>query len=240
MNSPTPEYLSETVAAYAIDAGYQKLRREGYSITRRAFQKAREQLIAEGLEPKQRSVWNAKTTAIARALIAEGKTSRQIAKETGTSTKQVYDLCHRLGMSLTLGRCPKTRSLPDRDRLAALYAENSIARVAALMNVSPKVASRWIKAYGLVRNEKTKAQRQVARVPFERRKRGLGFAAAPSPVPNETGPVAEAARYLRQQGYANVYRRGRDEWQVGSRVCSEADMLARVDEMKARRERMRA
>jgi len=237
MTRPTPEYLIEVMTQCATEPGFQRLRREGYTMSRSQYRDERTRLIGES-RIKQRRVWSAESTEQARQLAAEGKTARQIAKATGTSPKQVYDLLHRLGVAMKLGRAPINRSLPDRDRLAELYAGNTMAKVASIMGVPAKVVSRWIKAHGLEREAPVKVQRHIARPRLERRKLGLAFASAPVPPPTETGPLADAARYLRQQGYANVYRRGRDEWQVGSRPMSEQDMLARVDEMKARRLRL--
>lgn len=236
---PTPEYLAETMTKYGTDAGYHKLRREGFDLPRSACAKVRKQLVEQGIV-KRHTRFNDEQVAKAREMATAGKPSHEIGKALGASAKQIWDLCNRYDIPLKRG--PSLLSLPDREKFNAVYQTCSIARAAEIFGVSTKTGSRWVKALGLVRQTTAKIEKRMtpkALNPLKpRRKRGYTYTATPITTPTETGPLADAARYLRQQGYANVYRRGRDEWQVGGRVMREQDMLARVDEMKARRARM--
>lgn len=237
--TPTPEHLIETMTKYGTDAGYHHLRREGYDIPRSVCAKARRQLVDQGIV-KRYTRFSDEQVAKVRELAAGGKPSQEIGKKIGATPKQIWDLCNRYDIALKKG--PSFLSLPDRDKFNAVYQTCSIAKASEIFGVSPQTGGRWVKALGLVREPTQKVEKRTTKKAVQRvdrrRKFGVSFAQTPIAPPTETGPLADAARYLRQQGYANVYRRGRDEWQVGSRVMSEKDMLARVDEMKARRARL--
>lgn len=239
MNKPSAEYLTQVMTQHGTDAGFQKLRREGYDVPRSVCAKVRRELFQQGVV-KRYTRFNDEQVAKVRELAAEGKPSHEIGKVIGATPKQIWDLCNRYDIPLKKG--PSFISLPDRDKFNAVYQTCSIAKASEIFGVSPQTGGRWVKALGLVRERTQKVEKRVTPkdIRATRAKRQCGFTYTPTPVtpPTETGPLADAARYLRQQGYANVYRRSRDEWQVGARVMLESDMLARVDEMKARRARM--
>lgn len=234
-NRPTPEYLIETMTAYSYEAGHKKLIGEGYTISRRECRNIRSGLIADGVAVV-RGAYTEEKCDIVRKMAAQGKTSSKIGEAIGATARQVYDLCYRLNVPLKKG--PRVIPLPDRDAFNAVYQKCSIAKAGEAFGVSPKVAQLWVKAFGLTRESSTALEKRAVVLRMAQRRKGVSFVQSIGPSSNEAGPVADAARYLRQQGYSNVYRRSVKEWQVGARVMLEADMLARVDEMKARRARM--
>jgi len=231
-NRPTPEYLTETMTQYAAEVGYQILRREGYDIGRNECQRVRNQLIQQGVVKSR--FWNEERINQVRALIGEGKTGIQIAEIVGASTTSLYDLLHRQRMIVSKPNLPP----PPREEFEAIWLASNNVATAEHYNVGKKLVARWVRHYGLKRPKREKKPR--IRPSQAKRKFGVTYTPVAITAPTETGPLADAARYLRQQGYANVYRRGRDEWQVGSRVMLESEMLARVEEMKARRQRLSA
>lgn len=230
MTRPTPEYLTETMTRYASEAGYQKLRREGYIVPRSECQYIRNKLIREGVVKSRK--WSEESIEKIRALAEEGKSGIEIAKIMGVSTSSLYDLFYKHRISTHKPQTPP----PPRDEFAEIWLASTGVATAQHFKVTEKLVTRWARYYGLKRPPREKKPR--IRPSQAKRKFGVTYTPTPVTTPTETGPLADAARYLRQQGYANVYRRGRDEWQVGGRVMREQDMLARVDEMKARRARM--
>lgn len=238
MTKPSQTMLRTVMAANATNEGYLKLREMGYTMSRQVCRDMRNQLRSEGEVKYQRSKWTAERIVEVRKMVAERKSSSHIAFEFDTTPKRVYDLCHRLGIPLTKGA--PIKSLPNREKLDAVYQANSIARTAEVFGVSVKTASRWITTHGLKRDEPIEPiRRTVAASPPRAPMRNACYRPADLPPP-ETGPAADAARYLRYVGYANVYRRSDKEWWVGRGPMAEADMIARAEEVRARKERLRA
>ncbi len=232
MTRPTPEYLIEVMTQCSINTGHQRLKSEGYQIGRDECQRVRKRLICQGVVKTR--TWTDERIDRVRALVADGKKGVEIAAILGVSTTALYDLFYKQRIIVSKPKAPP----PPRDELEAIWLASNNVATADHYNVGQKLVARWVKHYGLKRPKTEKKPR----IRPSQAKRNCGFTYIPTPVtpPTETGPLADAARYLRQQGYANVYRRGRDEWQVGAKVMSEKDMLARVDEMKARRQRLSA
>lgn len=231
-NRPTPEYLTKTMTQYATEPGYHKLRNEGYSVPRSECQYIRNKLISEGAVKSR--TWPEERINQVRALVAEGKTGIEIAKTMGVSTSSLYDLFYKHRISTHKPQTPP----PPREEFAEIWLGSTGVATAQHYNVTETLVTRWARHYGLKRPKPQKKPR--IRPSQAKRKFGVTYTPVAITTPTEIGPLADAARYLRQQGYANVYRRSPLEWQVGSRVMTEADMLARVDEMKARRQRLSA
>lgn len=230
MTRPTPEYLIEVMTQHAGEVGYQILRREGYDIGRNECQRVRNQLIHEGVIKTR--FWTDERIEQVRALVGEGKTGTEIAEIMGATRTSLYDLLYRQRIIVSKPKLPP----PPKDEFEAIWLASNNVATAEHYNVGKKLVARWARHYGLKRPKREKKPR--IRPSQAKRKFGVTYTPTPMAPPTETGPLADAARYLRQQGYANVYRRGRDEWQVGARVMLEKEMLARVDEMKARRARL--
>lgn len=230
MNRPTPEYLIETMKQYSINIGHQKLRSEGYQISRDECQRVRKRLICQGVIKTR--FWTDERIEEVRTMASKGTSGVEIAKIIGVSTTSLYDLFYKQRIIVSKPLTPP----PPLDEFAPIWLASTNVATAEHYNVGERLVARWARHYGLKRPKPEKKPR--IRPSQAKRKFGVSYTATPITPPTETGPLADAARYLRQQGYANVYRRGRDEWQVGSRPMSEKDMLARVDEMKARRARM--
>lgn len=233
MNKPSAEYLTHVMTQHGTDAGYHQLRREGYDISRSVCGKVRRDLVKQGAVSNPRDAWSDDRLDKVRDLAAKGCTAAAIAHELGTTKFAIHAVCQSRGIMLRKGN---TIDMPPIDKVEATFHKfSSMTAAANSLGICEHTFRRWVKHYNIKRVVTEKPP-----LAPRRSKRQCGFTYTPTPVtpPTETGPLADAARYLRQQGYANVYRRGRDEWQVGAKVMSENDMLARVDEMKARRARL--
>lgn len=248
MTEPTPEYLIETMRCHSEKDGYQKLRQEGYDVTQRQCVRIRRELRLSGKVVDTRQVWTDEMIEEVRRLAADAVKAEDIGKAMGRSTEQVYTLVRRLRIPLNknhgdaISAAKGLRPAPPREELEVVYREHSLAMTAVAFQASTRVVKRWLAEYGIERPPLEKKPR-LPRAPKPRKPKsdrawGVSFKQVTLAPTQENGPVADAARYLRQQGYANVYRRSMTEWQVGARVMLEADMLARVDEMKARRARL--
>lgn len=236
MNKPSAELLTETFTIHSGLKGYHLLRDQGYDVSRRECRKVRERLIAEKAV-KTRATYNDSIVDRVRAMAADGASTRKIAKELDSTTRQIYDLCRRHSIVTPPDYGAECAPPPDRDKLDAVFQVNSIAKSAEIFDVSINTMKRWIAAHGLKRVEKIKPERRVYQMRATKRPFGRQWTTAAIPAA-EHSAANDAATYLRQQGYSNVYRRNRSEWQVGGRVMAEKDMLARVVEIKARRARM--
>lgn len=232
MNKPSAEYLTQVMTKHGTDAGYHQLRREGYDVPRSVCAKVRRDLVRQGAVSNPRDAWSDYRLDKVRDLAAKGCTAAAIAHELGTTKFAIHAVCQSRGIMLRKGN---TIDMPPLDKVEATFHKfTSMTAAANSLGICEHTFRRWVKHYNL----KRVVTEKPPRAPKPRRKFGVTYTPTPVTTPTETGPLADAARYLRQQGYANVYRRSRDEWQVGARPMSEKDMLSRVDEIKARRARM--
>lgn len=236
--TPTPELLRATLTKWPIEHGHKLLVEQGYQVSRRDCQRVRKQLVTAGIvKMGWKRKWTPEKIEQVHAMLADGKTAGEIAKHMGVGATSVYDLFYRL--KLAQGAKPK-RPVPSREELEAVYMSNTLSSTADHFGVHTGTVTRWAMHYGMTR-PKVEPKPKVSRVYKSRSKRQWNTVWKPADLPAiEPGPAADAATYLRQQGYTNVYRRGPKEWWVGRGPMAEVDMIARAEEVRARKERMRA
>lgn len=236
MNKPSAELLTETFTTHNSVKGYHFLRGQGYDVTRRECLTVRNQLIAANAIERGKA-YDKSIVEKVREMAAAGATTGAIGRAIGATTRQTRNLCQRHGIKAAFDATPNAIPMPDRDKLVAALQVNSVTQAGKVFGVSFPTIKRWMGIYGLERVEPVKPARPALPVRPSKRPFGRQWTAAAIPAP-EHSAANDAATYLRQQGYSNVYRRNRSEWQVGGRVMAEKDMLARVVEIKARRARL--
>jgi len=233
--TPTRETLHATFLNRSIEQGYRALRDQGYDISRSKCAAFRNRMRSEGIVQDPRDVWTDERIAKVRDLAARGYNSKTIARELDTTRLSILAVCSSRKISLRKGNAVQ---IPTREQVDELYQNNSMVIAARKMGVADTTFRRWVRYYGLTRPEPVKpAPAPVIAKPSTPKLAVFRRTEIPAP---ECGPAANAARYLRQQGYTNVYRRGPQEWWVGRGPMAEVDMIARAEEIEARKERLRA
>ena len=234
--TPTTELLTATFTKLSIDQGFQALRAQGYTISRAKCAAFRKGLRAEGIVQDTRDVWTDERIAKVRQLAERGCNSKTIALELSTTRFAIHALCSSRKIKLRKGNAVM---IPTREEVDALYQGRSMVTAAGIMGVADTTFRRWVRYYGLTRPEPVAPEKSEKPVTLVKPMRNACYRPADLPPP-ETGPAADAARYLRYVGYANVYRRSDKEWWVGRGPMAETDMIARAEEVRERKERLRA
>lgn len=235
--TPTPELLIEIFTKQTVEDGYRILVDQGYTYSRVKCTAFRNALRAKGLAEDPRKVWTDERIEKVREMAGKGCNSKAIAAELGTSRHAIQRLCVTRKIPLRKGNAVQ---VPTREEVDALYQGRSILAASVVMGVADTTFRRWVRYYGLTRPEPVKpAPVEKPSITLVKPMRNACYRPADLPPP-ETGPAADAARYLRYVGYSNVYRRSAKEWWVGRGPMTEADMIARAEEIKARKERLRA
>lgn len=235
--TPTPELMHSTFLTHSIDQGLQALRAQGYTISRAKCATFRKGLRTAGIVKDTRDVWTDERISKVRQLAERGCNSKTIALDLGTARFAIHALCSSRKIKLRKGNAVM---IPTREEVDALYQGRSMVVAARMMGVADTTFRRWVRYYGLTRPEPVKpAPAEKPTISLVKPMRNACYRPADLPPP-ETGPAADAARYLRYVGYSNVYRRSAKEWWVGRGPMAEADMIARAEEVRARKERLRA
>lgn len=231
--TPTPDLMRTTFLTNGIEEGHRQLLAQGYTISREKCRIFRAGLRREGAVRDKREMWPEERVAKVREMAAKGYNAASIAHALETTKFAIHGVCTSRGISLRKGA---TIQIPPRDEVNAVFQGRSLVAGAKIMGVADTTFTRWVRFYGLTRPT-PEPKPEVAKSPTPPRSRSFRIADTPPP---ESGPAAEAARYLRRQGYANVYRRSQEEWWVGRGPMAERDMIARAAEIEARKGRMQA
>lgn len=184
-----------------------------------------------------------------KAGIDAGKTSAQVAAELGLkqSTVLMYGRRHKLGAWKMAPVNKPGLTIPPE--FAEFYTAHTRAETAARFGIAVRTVGKWSGLLGLTK----RTPRAVAKPAPKPAHSGRVFVSTFT----QTGPVdrsykedsraGEAARYL-QPDYIPTYRCRADGvqdtagkfWRCGRRILTDAEIIAKADEVRARNERRRA